>query len=283
VIGALRALAGAALQLERLAGHVLEIRRGELDAHAADIFFRVAETAHGNAVDVFRVGLGLEDAPLFERRRERERADDVAVDVVLAPLGGGHAGQPADALLGGGIGALAEIAEQSRAGGEIDDAALRLLQIRIAFAHIEERGIEPRIDSQIELVERVIGQRDAGRGGLGVVHEHVDPSERLDGLLHDVPDGRLVVPVRAHVGLHRQDADAVEPFQLFLGRFEFLDVAACNRQIRALLGVSGRDAVADGADAAVLETGFAAAGDNRCLALQDSHGAAAFLIILFEF
>ena len=40
-----------------------------------------------------------------------QRADNVDVDVIRAPLGGGHAGQAADALLGGSVGALAKVAK----------------------------------------------------------------------------------------------------------------------------------------------------------------------------
>ena len=49
-----------------------------------------------------------------------KRAYDVDVDAVGAPFGGGDAGQAADALLGGGIGALAVVAEQAGAGCEVD-------------------------------------------------------------------------------------------------------------------------------------------------------------------
>ena len=53
----------------------------------------------------------FEDYEILEQMciRDSQRADNVDVDVIRAPLGGGHAGQAADALLGGSVGALADV------------------------------------------------------------------------------------------------------------------------------------------------------------------------------
>ena len=147
-------------------------------------------------MDVFRVGLGLENAPLLECRRERERADDVAVDVVLAPLGGGHAGQPADALLGGGVGALAEIAEQSRSGGKIDDAALRLFQIRIAFAHAVAVAAGDLQDGLKTRLLEVDAEAERGCLEAGGLHDVPTPPVPRDG-------ARAALPRGIHPGWHK--------------------------------------------------------------------------------
>ena len=101
-----------------------------------------------------------------------QRADNVDVDVIRAPLGGGHAGQATDALLGGSVGALAVVAEQAGTGGKVDHAAVGLLQVGVAGLHIIEGCVQARIQGQVELLGGVLGQRDAGSRGLCVV-DHI--------------------------------------------------------------------------------------------------------------
>ena len=48
----LRSLAHAAFQRQGLAGHILEIRHGQLDADTADLRLSVAVVAHGRHLDV---------------------------------------------------------------------------------------------------------------------------------------------------------------------------------------------------------------------------------------
>ena len=67
---------------------------------------------------------------------------------------------------------------------------------------------------------------------------------------------------RADIGLHGQHLDAVEAFQLLLGCFQLLDIAACDDEVRALLGVCGGDAVADGAAAPILQDSAPCAGND---------------------
>ena len=90
---------------------------------------------------------------------------------------------------------------------------------------------------------------DAGGGGLGVVHEHIDGAElghrRVDHLL----DRGLVVLPRGDVGLHPQAPDAVIGLQARLGLLELGRVAAGDHDVGTLLGEGGGDAVTDGAAA----------------------------------
>ena len=186
--------------------------------------------AHGRHLDVGLESVRVGVPELLELGRPCQRADHVDVDAVLAPLGGGDAGHTADALLGGSIGRLAEVAEEASAGSEVDDAAVRLSQIGVAGFHVVESGVEAGVDGQIELLGGVLGQRHAGG--------------------------------RADIGLHGQHLDAVEAFQLLLGCFQLLDIAACDDEVRALLGVCGGDAVADGAAAPILQDSAPCAGND---------------------
>ena len=168
----------AALQREGLAGHELEVRHGQLDAHAANLQFGVAVVAHGRHFDVGLEGLRVSLLELLQLGGPGQRADNVDVDVIRAPLGGGHAGQAADALLGGSVGALAVVAEQAGTGGKVDDRTLCLFQIGIARLHVVEGGIQTRVDRQIKLFCGVVCQRHAGGGCLCVVDQHVDRRKR---------------------------------------------------------------------------------------------------------
>lgn len=94
--------------------------------------------AHGGHLHIGLEGLGIGVGPAFQLRGPGQGADDVDVDVVLALLGGGHAGQTADAFLGGGVGALAEVAEETGAGGEVDDRALGVVDEDMNIASIME-------------------------------------------------------------------------------------------------------------------------------------------------
>ena len=107
----LRSLAHAAFQRQGLAGHILEIRHGQLDADTANLRLSVAVVAYGGHLDVGLESVRVGVPELLELGRPGQRADHVDVDAVLAPLGGGDAGHTADALLGGSIGRLAEVAE----------------------------------------------------------------------------------------------------------------------------------------------------------------------------
>ena len=108
----------------------------------------------------------------------------------------------------------------------------------------------------------MLGQRHAGGRSLCIVDEHLNAAEGIDGLLDHICHGGLVVAARADIGLHGQHLDAVEAFQLLLGGFQLLDIAACDDEVRALLGVCGGDAVADGAAAPILQDSAPCAGND---------------------
>ena len=139
----------------------------------------------------------------------------------------------------------------------------------IACLHVIEGGVEAGIHGQIKVLSGVGGQGHAGGGGLGVVDEHIDTAEGLDGLVDDMLHHGLVVAAGGHVGLDREHPDAVEPLQLLLGVLQLLYVAAGDDQVHALLGEGGGNAVADGAAAlAVAEDGPAGAGNDGDLTLH---------------
>ena len=128
---------------------------------------------------------------------------------------------------------------------------MRLSQIGVAGFHVVESGVEAGVDGQIELLGGVFGQRHTGGRSLRIVDEHLNAAEGIDSLLD-----------RADIGLHGQHLDAVEAFQLLLGCFQLLDIAACDDEVRALLGVCGGDAVADGAAAPILQDSAPCAGND---------------------
>lgn len=265
--------AHAALEGEGLAGQILEVGIGQLHAHTADLGLGIAIVAHRRHLHVGLESVRIGVLEVLQLGRPGDRADDVHVDSVGAPLRGGDAGQTANAFLGGGVGALTIVAEQARAGGEVDHGALGLLQVGIAGLHIIEGGVQAGIEGEVEVLGGVIGQRHAGSARLGVVDEHIDAAERLDGLVDDVLDDGLVVSAGGHVGLNRQDLHAVETLDLLLGVLQLLHVASGDDDVGALLGVGGDNAIADGAAAlSVAQNRTAAAGDDGGLIRQKSHG-----------
>ena len=159
---------------------------------------------------------------------------------------------------------MPRVAEQAGARGEVDDRPLRFLQVWVAFPHVVEGGVQAGIHAEIEMILGLDGQRDARCGRLGVVDQHVDAPEDLDGLSHHLLDPVLRLVVGGDVRLQGQHPDAVEPFQLLLGVQKLLLVASGQHQIRALLGVGDGDAVTNG-------FGFPAAGDNGDFSIKDSH------------
>ena len=131
---------------------------------------------------------------------------------------------------------------------------------------------EAGIERQIKLIGRVLLDRDARGRGLRVVNEHVDAAERFHGFIDYVLHHGLVVRAGVHVSLHDEHLDAVQALQLLLRVLKLFHVAARDNEVRALLGVRGSDAVADGAAGlAVLQDGSARAGDDRGLTSQKTH------------
>ena len=228
----------------------------------------MARRRHVN-VGLERLGIGILE--VLERSSPGKRAHDVDVDAVLAPLVGGDAGQAADAFLGGGVAALAVVAKQAGARSKVDHGALGLLQVRIGLLHVQVGGIQARVNGQVKLVHSVVGDGHARGAGLGVVDDGVDAAELLNRLVDNVLYDGLVVLTGRNIGLNRQNLDAVLSLERLLGGLELGDVAAGDDEVRALLGKSDIDAVADGASGAVLERGLAAAGDDHGLTSEKSH------------
>ena len=114
-----------------------------------------------------------------------DRSDGVDLDVVAGALDRQDTGQPGQPGLGRAVVGLSKVAEQPGGRAGVHDAAIAL------FAHdaigrladIEgtlEVHVDHRIDhGRVHVVERLVPQ-DAG-----VVDQHVDPAEGVQGGLHD--------------------------------------------------------------------------------------------------
>ena len=134
--------------------------------------------------------------------------------------------------------------------------------MRVACLHVIEGSVQAGIQRQIELGGGVVGDGDAGSGGLGVVHQRVDAPELghnlVDGGLHN----GLVISLGVHVGLDGQHADAELALKTLLGGFELLHVTAGDGKVCALFGEGGGDAEPDGARGTVLQPRKASSGDD---------------------
>ena len=217
------------------------------------------------------VGLGVLLLEVLERSGPGERANHVGVDAVGAPLGGGDARQAADAFLSCSVSALAVVAEQTGAAGEVHHGALRLLQVRIARLHVVEGRVQAGIQRQIELGGGVIGDGDAGSGGLGVVHQRVDTTEFGHDLVNGSFHNRLVVGLGVNVSLNGQHTDAELALKALFGGLELLHVTAGDGKVCALFGEGGGDAEPDGARGTVLQRCKARAGDDDGFAGEVTH------------
>jgi len=182
--------------------------------------------------------------------------------VISAPFGSGNTCQTTNALFGCGVGTLSEVAEQAGTGGEVDHAAVGLLQVGVAGLHIIEGCVQARIQGQVELLGGVLGQRDAGSRGLCVVDQHLNAAKGVNGLLHYILHGGFVVAAGAHIGLHRQHLDAVLALQLLLGLFQLFHIAAGDHKVCTLFCVGRSNAVSNGTAAAILQDCAPCTGDE---------------------
>jgi len=255
--------AETALESEGLTGHILEVGMSKHYAGTADILLGIAETSNRRSVNILFKRIGVSVLELFKLSGPCQRAYNIYVDVVSCPLGSGYSGETTDTFLGGGVSALAVVAEKTCAGCEVDNAALGLLEVGVASLHIVERCIKAGIHSKVKLLGGMIGQSNAGSGSLSVVDKNVDAAEFLDGLIDYGLGGSGVVVACGDVALQSEDLDAVESFELFLSLVELLYIAACDNDVGAFLGVGVCDAVADGAGLAVGKDSSSAAGDDN--------------------
>ena len=143
--------------------------------------------------------------------------------------------------------------------------------MRIGLLHVQIGGVQAGVNGQIKLIHSVVGDGHTRGAGLGVVDDGVDAAELLDGLVDDVLDDGLVVLTSRDISLNRQNLDAVLGLERLLGSLELSNVTTGDNEVRALLGKSDIDTVADGASRAVLKRGLAAAGDDHSLTSEKSH------------
>ena len=116
-----------------------------------------------------------------------------------------------------------------------------------------------------------VAEGDAGSGSLGIVDQHIDPSELLHGLLHHFIHHRLIVGIGIHIRRKDQNPDPVEALQLFLRILQLLHIAPCDHEIRPFLCVSRGNPVPDGSAASVAQNGPSRSRDNCCLTCQKTH------------
>ena len=143
--------------------------------------------------------------------------------------------------------------------------------MRIGLLHIQIGGVQTGVNGQVKLIHGVVGDGHARGTGLGVVDDGVDATELLDGLVDNVLHDGLVVLAGGDIGLNRENLDAVLGLKRLLGSLELSNVTTGDNEVRAFLGKSDIDAVADGASRAVLKRGLAAAGDDHGLTSEKSH------------
>ena len=134
----------------------------------------------------------------------------------------------------------------------------------MARLHVIECGIQSGIQCQIKLLRGVIGQSNAGSGGLCIVDQHVDSAEFFHSLVHYILNRRLIIGTGTDIGLNRKHLDAVQSFQLFLGCLQLFHISAGDNQVRPFLRICGCNSISNRAAASVTECGAAASRNNRC-------------------
>ena len=145
--------------------------------------------------------------------------------------------------------------------------------MRVARLHVVEGRVEAGVDGEVELLGGVVGERNARRGRLRVVHKEVNAPELGHRLVNNALRNRLVVGGRVDVCLRGQHLDAVSALELLLRGVEFLHVAPGDDEVCALFGERCGDAVADRSGGAVLERRKASARDDGRLSTVEAHGS----------
>ena len=119
-------------------------------------------------------------------------SDAVALDVVLAVLGGDVLGQHLQTALGSGVGGNSLAAQLAHHGADVDDLAAALLDhIGNDSLGDDEGGVQVNVDDLTELGSGHLDHRDA-LDDAGVVDQHVDVADFLGNLLDHLIDGVLV-------------------------------------------------------------------------------------------
>ena len=91
----LRPQSHAALQRQGFSGEVLEIGVGQLDTHPANLCLRVSVMSHRRHLDIGLEGIRIGVLEVLQLGGPGDGADDIDIDAVGAPLGGGYTGQSA--------------------------------------------------------------------------------------------------------------------------------------------------------------------------------------------
>ena len=119
-------------------------------------------------------------------------SDAVALDVVLAVLGGNVLGQHLQTALGSGVGGDSLAAQFAHHGADVDDLAAALLDhIGNDSLGNDEGSVQVNVDDLTELGSGHLDHRDA-LDDTGVVDQHIDVADLGGDLLDHLIDGVLV-------------------------------------------------------------------------------------------
>ena len=227
--------------------------------------------AHRGHVHVGFIRLRVGFLEVLKRRRPCKRAHHIGVDTVRAPLGCGHARQTADTFLRRRVRALAVVAEQTRAAGKVHHRPVRFLQMRVARLHVVKRRVQARVQRQVELLGGVVGNGNARRGRLRVVHQRIDAAKFRNHLINSRLHYGFVISLRVHIGGDGQHANAEFAFKAFSGRLKLLHVAAGDGKVCALFGKRSSNAETDRPRRTVLKRRETCAGDDDRLTSKVTH------------
>ena len=182
--------------MQRLAGHVGRLRRGQIDRRRGHVLGGAELLGRDVLLD------GADVCFSFERighgRGDEARSDAVDGDAARGHLARQRLRHADHAGLGGGIVALAGVADDAADGGDVDDAAIAGLGAHHgarAGAHQHERRGEVDGDHLVPLLvlhhhEQVV------LGEPGVVDEDVERGPSLaDGLVDQLGHLRLVAEI----------------------------------------------------------------------------------------
>ena len=105
----------------------------------------------------------------------------------------------------------------------------------------------------------------AGSGSLGIVDQHIDPSESVNRLLHHILHDRFIVRTGADICLYGKYLDTVLFLKLFLRIRQLLYIASGQHQIGTFFCISGGNTVTDGSALSVTQYRSSSASDDCCL------------------
>ena len=200
------------MTLPRLLADVGEDAAVNIENQAVDEVGSLGGEEHGGAAQILGLAPalsgGLGDDELVERMTRAigldlaqgrglrggdvAGSDAVALDVVLAVLGGNVLGQHLQTALGSGVGGNRLAAQLAHHGADVDDLAAALLD-HIGNDRLgdNEGSVQVNVDDLTELGSGHLDHRDA-LDDAGVVDQHIDVADFLGNLLDHLIDGVLV-------------------------------------------------------------------------------------------